>query len=80
MFIFNKILYIIFKAMLKFFCESLETLKEVKQPTKDEVIKMTIAVVVIVAIAAIVLSIADWFFLNLYDGVIYNFFINLFAK
>jgi len=65
---------------LQFFYESLETLKEVKWPSKDEIIKMTIAVIVIVFISAVILSIADWAFLNLYDGVLYNLFTHLFAK
>jgi len=65
--------------MLEFFYESLETLKEVKWPTKEEIVKMTLAVMVIVVIAAIILSIADYAFLNLYDGVLYNIFTKLFA-
>ena len=66
--------------MLEFFYESLETLKEVKWPSKQEVVKMTIAVIVIVVISAVILSFADYVFLNLYDGVLYHFFTKLFAK
>ena len=65
--------------MLEFFYESLETLKEVKWPSKDEIVKMTIAVIVVVLFAAIVLAVSDYIFLNLYDGVLYNFFTKLFA-
>jgi len=46
-------LFNIFLIMLEFFYKSLETLKEVKKPTKDEVIKMTIIVIVIILISAI---------------------------
>jgi len=64
--------------MLEFFYQSIETLKEVKKPTKEEVIKMTIAVLVIVAVAAVLFAITDYFFLHLQDDVIYNFLTNLF--
>jgi preprotein translocase subunit SecE len=37
--------------VLDFFYESLETLKEVKKPSKNEVFKMTVAVLVIVTVA-----------------------------
>ena len=65
--------------MLEFFYESLETLKEVKWPSKQEVIKMTVAVIVIVVISAIILSLADYAFLNFYDGILYNLFTKLFV-
>lgn len=64
--------------MLEFFYESLETLKEVKKPTKDEVVKMTIAVLVIILISAVLFSITDYLFLHLYDDVIYKFLNSLF--
>jgi len=65
--------------MLEFFYQSLETLKEVKKPTKDEVIKMTIVVLVIVLISAILFSITDYLFLHLYNNVIYKFLNSIFA-
>ena len=65
--------------MLEFFYQSLETLKEVKRPTKDEVTKMTIAVLVIILISAILFSITDYFFLHLYNDVIYKFLNSIFA-
>jgi len=65
--------------MLEFFYESLETLKEVKRPTKDEVTKMTIAVLIIVLISALLFSITDYLFLHLYDDVVYKFFSSIFA-
>jgi len=64
--------------MLEFFYESLETLKEVKKPSKDEVFKMTMAVLVIVAVAWVLFAILDYFFLNLYDGFIFNFLNSIF--
>ncbi len=64
--------------MLEFFYESIETLKEVKKPSKDEVFKMTIAVLVIVAVAWVLFAILDYFFLNLYDNFIYNFLNSIF--
>ena len=64
--------------MLEFFYESIETLKEVKRPSKDEVFKMTVAVLVIVAVAWVLFAILDYFFLNLYDGFIYNFLNSIF--
>lgn len=64
--------------ILEFFYESIETLHEVKVPSKDEVIKMTIAVLVIIFISAVILSITDYLFLNLHDSIIYNFLNNLF--
>jgi len=66
--------------MLEFFYESLETLREVKKPSKDEVIKMTIAVLVIVLIAAALFAIIDYLFLHLQDDVLYNLLNNLFNK
>jgi len=64
--------------MLEFFYESLETLKEVKKPSKNEVFKMTMAVLVIVAVAWVLFAILDYFFLNLYDGFIFNFLNSIF--
>ncbi len=64
--------------MLEFFYESIETLKEVKKPSKDEVFKMTVAVLVIVAVAWVLFAILDYFFLNLYDNFIYNFLNSIF--
>ena len=64
--------------LLEFFYESIETLHEVKVPSKEEVIKMTIAVLVIVIISAVILAVTDYLFLNLQDGIIYNFLNNLF--
>jgi len=64
--------------MLEFFYESLETLKEVKKPTKDEVWKMTITVLVIMTIASFLFAILDYFFLHLYDDWIYNFLNSIF--
>ena len=53
--------------MLNFFYESLETLKQVKKPTKKEVINLTVAIFVIVVISAIYFIITDWIFVNLYQ-------------
>lgn len=64
--------------MLEFFYQSLETLKEVKKPTKDEITKMTIAVLVIIIISAILFALIDYLFLHLYDDVIYNFLNSIF--
>jgi len=58
--------------MLKFFYESLDTLSEVKKPSKDEVIKMTVAVLVIVFIAAVIFAVLDYLFLHLQNDIIYN--------
>ena len=38
---------------MKFLYESIDTLKEVKVPTKSELVKMTIAVLIIVIFSAI---------------------------
>ena len=56
-----------FFGMLNFFYESIETLKEVKKPSKEEIIKMTIAVLVIVLLSALLFIIVDYVFLNLYN-------------
>lgn len=64
--------------MLEFFYQSLETLKEVKRPTKDEVIKMTIAVLLVILISAVLFAITDYLFLHLYDDVIYSFLNSIF--
>ena len=64
--------------MLKFFYESLDTLNEVKKPSKDEVVKMTVAVLVIVSIAAVIFAVLDYLFLHLQDDVIYNILTKLF--
>lgn len=53
--------------MLKFFYDSLETLKQVKKPTKNEVINLAIAVFIIVIIAAGYFAAVDWVFINLYQ-------------
>jgi preprotein translocase subunit SecE len=37
--------------MLKFFYDSLDTLKQVKKPTKKEVVNITIAIFIIVILA-----------------------------
>ena len=66
--------------MLEFFYQSIETLREVKKPTKDEVVKMTVAVLVIVAVAAVLFAILDYVFLNLHDKILYNFLTSLFNK
>ncbi len=66
-------------SALEFFYESLETLREVKWPSKDEIIKMTLAVLFIVFIAAIILALADWIFLNIYNTFFYTFFTKLFS-
>lgn len=52
--------------MLNFFYDSLETLKQVKRPTRSEIINMTIAVFVLVIIAWIYFAITDWIFVTLY--------------
>ncbi len=57
------------KMISKFFdfiYDSIETLKQVKVPTKREVVNMTIAVIVIVAILGAYLGVLDWIFMNLY--------------
>jgi preprotein translocase SecE subunit len=59
--------------VLDFIYDSIETLKQVKVPTKREVINMTIAVVVIVAITGAYLGLLDWFFMNLYK-IFYSLF------
>lgn len=51
----------------KFIYESIETLKEVKVPTYEEVFNMTVAVIVIVILLWIYLWIWDWVFFNLYE-------------
>lgn len=48
--------------MFNFFYDSLETLKQVKKPTKQEVIDMTIKIFVIVIIAGIFFAISDGIF------------------
>ena len=53
--------------MLKFFYESLETLKQVKKPTKKEVINLTIAIFVIVTIAAFYFAAVDGILINAYQ-------------
>ena len=53
--------------MLNFFYESLETLKQVKKPSKQEVINLTIAIFVIVIIAAWYFALLDGIFVNLYN-------------
>ncbi|UFX83241.1 preprotein translocase subunit SecE [Candidatus Absconditicoccus praedator] len=53
--------------MLKFFYDSLETLKQVKKPTKNEVINLAIAVFIIVIIAAGYFAAVDGVFINLYQ-------------
>lgn len=53
--------------MLNFFHSSLDTLKQVKKPTSKEVRDVTIAIFVIVIIAAIYFMAIDGLFLNLYN-------------
>jgi len=45
--------------MLNFFYESLETLKQVKKPSKKEVINLVIAVFVLVIIASVFFAAVD---------------------
>lgn len=52
--------------MLNFFYESLETLKQVKKPSKKEVINLVIAVFVLVIIASVFFAAVDWVFVTLY--------------
>ena len=52
--------------MLNFFYDSLETLKQVKKPTRTDVINMTLAVFLIVIVAWFYFAITDWFFVTLY--------------
>lgn len=58
--------------MLDFFYKSIDTLKEVKKPTRDDVFKMTVAVLVVVFVSWVLFSIIDFFFLKLYNGAIYT--------
>ncbi len=53
--------------MLNFFYDSLETLKQVKKPTKNEVINLTIAIFVVVIIASLYFAMLDWVYLNVYQ-------------
>lgn len=75
-----KFYHFIFLIMLKFFYESIDTLKEVKVPSKSEVTKMTIAVLVIVIISAVLFAIMDTVLLNVYDKWIYTFLNSIFNK
>ncbi len=53
--------------MLRFLEEAVELLRQTKKPTKDEVINMTIAVLVIILIAWLFFAISDLIFINLYS-------------
>jgi preprotein translocase SecE subunit len=64
--------------MLEFFYQSLETLQEVKKPSKDEVIKMTVAVLVIVILSAMLFAVVDFVLLHLHNDILYKFLNSLF--
>jgi len=66
--------------MLEFFYQSVETLREVKKPSKDEVIKMTVITLIVMAIAAVLFALIDYVFLHLQDDLLYSFLNNLFTK
>jgi len=66
--------------MLEFFYQSIETLREVKKPSKDEIIKMTVITLIVIAVAAVLFAIVDYLFLHLQDDFLYNFLNNLFNK
>ena len=54
--------------MLNFFYDSLDTLKKVKKPTKNEITDLTIAIFVVVIISAILFAIMDGFFGEAYKA------------
>lgn len=53
----------------KYFRESYQELKKVKWPTRKEALKLTFAVFIFTAIFTILISIADWGFSNLVEGI-----------
>jgi preprotein translocase SecE subunit len=52
--------------MFQFFYDSLETLQKVKQPTKKEVFHLTLIMLVVVLISAIIFTLMDGIFAELY--------------
>ncbi len=60
------------KQMLDFFYDSLDVLKQVKKPTKDEVIRMSIATFAIMIAASIMFMSFDTLFIKVYN-VMYEF-------
>ncbi|MDP2669930.1 MAG: preprotein translocase subunit SecE [bacterium] len=59
--------------MLNFFYDSLETLKEVKKPTRKEVQSFALAVFGIVIVASILFFFLDLLFGNLYEQIFQSF-------
>ena len=53
--------------MFNFFYDSLDTLKKVKKPTGKEVTNLTIAIFVVVIIAALYFALTDGVFGSLYQ-------------
>lgn len=53
--------------MLNFFYASLETLKQVKKPTKKDIITVTIQIFVVIILAWVFFAITDWVFASLYQ-------------
>jgi preprotein translocase SecE subunit len=54
--------------MSKFFYDSLTTLKNVKKPTKKELIDLTIVIFVVVTLFWIFFAFTDWIFMKLYKA------------
>lgn len=57
--------------MFNFFYDSIETLKQVKKPTKKQVFNLTVAIFIVVILAGIYFAILDGVFLSLYE-LFYN--------
>ena len=60
------------KQMLTFFYDSLDTLKQVKKPTQQEVIRMSIATFAVMIAASIMFMVFDTFFIKVYS-IMYEF-------
>lgn len=64
--------------MLNFFYESLDTLRDVKKPTKKDVTRMTVAVLVVIIISWILFMLIDGLFNIVYNDWIYNILMSIF--
>lgn len=53
--------------MFNFFYSSIETLKQVKKPTKKEITSITIQIFILILVAWIFFMITDWLFGSLYQ-------------
>lgn len=59
--------------MFNFFYDSLDTLKQVKKPTKKDIIVMTVQIFIVVLLATILFALTDTIFLSLFKQITWMF-------